>query len=83
MINTESCLIMTSGKNLILKILNIYHVQLVQKYGMELLNEKKGFLSEYSQSTAGEDMAETFSFLMIENSKLKTILQSDDILKKK
>ena len=53
------------------------------KYGMELLNEKKGFLSEYSQSTAGEDMAETFSFLMIENSKLKTILQSDDILKKK
>ena len=28
-------------------------------------------------------MAETFSFLMIENSELKTILQSDDILKKK
>ena len=53
------------------------------KFGMKLLREKKGFLSEYSQSTVGEDMAETFSFLMIENSKLKTILQSDDILKKK
>ena len=35
------------------------------------------------ESYTGEDMAETFSFLMIENSKLKTILQSDDILKKK
>ena len=53
------------------------------KFGMELLNEKKGFLSEYSQSTAGEDMAETFSFLMIENSELKIKLQNDDILKKK
>ena len=53
------------------------------KFGMKLLKEKKGFLSEYSQSTTGEDMAETFSFLMIENSELKIKLQKDDILKKK
>tara|TARA_Y100000816_G_scaffold279453_1_gene251736 strand:- start:59 stop:802 length:744 start_codon:yes stop_codon:yes gene_type:complete len=53
------------------------------KFGMKLLREKKGFLSEYSQSTVGEDMAETFSFLMIKNSGLKKKLQNDDILKKK
>ena len=50
---------------------------------MKLLKEKKGFLSEYSQSTIGEDMAETFSFLMIENSELRIKLQNDDNLKKK
>ena len=53
------------------------------KFGMKLLREKKGFLSEYSQSTVGEDMAETFSFLMIKNSGLKKKLQNDDNLKKK
>ena len=50
---------------------------------LKLLREKKGFLSEYSQSTVGEDMAETFSFLMIENSELRIKLQNDDNLKKK
>ena len=53
------------------------------KFGMELLEENKGFLSEYSQSTTGEDMAEKFSFLMIQDSKLKIKLQNDHILKKK
>ena len=53
------------------------------KFGMKLLKEKKGFLSEYSQSTVGEDMAETFSFLMIENSELRIKLQNDNHLKKK
>ena len=53
------------------------------KFGMKLLREKKGFLSEYSQSTVGEDMAETFSFLMIENSELRIKLKNDDHLKKK
>ena len=53
------------------------------KFGMKLLREKKGFLSEYSQSTLREDMAETFSFLMIENSDLRIKLQNDDNLKKK
>ncbi len=53
------------------------------KFGMKLLIEKKGFLSEYSQSTVGEDMAETFSFLMVESSELRKKLQKDDNLKKK
>ena len=53
------------------------------KFGMKLLKEKKGFLSEYSQSTVGEDMAETFSFLMIKNSEFNKIVQDDIILKKK
>ena len=53
------------------------------KFGMKLLKKKIGFLSEYSQSTAEEDMAETFSFLMIQNSELKMKLQNDNILKKK
>ena len=53
------------------------------KFGMKLLREKKGFLSEYSQSTVSEDMAETFSFLMIENPELRIKLQNDDNLKKK
>ena len=45
------------------------------KFGMKLLKKKIGFLSEYSQSTAEEDMAETFSFLMIQNSDLKIKFQ--------
>ena len=53
------------------------------KFGMELLADKKGFFTEYSQSTVGEDMAETFSFLMIKNSEIKKIVQDDIILKKK
>ena len=53
------------------------------KFGMKLLKKKIGFLSEYSQSTAEEDMAETFSFLMIQNSDLKIKFQNDNILKKK
>jgi len=53
------------------------------KIGMDLSTEKKGFLTEYSQSTVGEDMAETFSFLMIKNSKFKKIMQDDIIIKKK
>ena len=53
------------------------------EFGMELLKETKGFFTEYSQSTVGEDMAETFSFLMIKNSKFKKIVQNDIILKKK
>ena len=53
------------------------------KFGMELLKEKVGFLSEYSQSTTGEDMAEIFSFLMTKNIELKELLEKDNILKKK
>ena len=53
------------------------------KFGMDLLKVKEGFLSEYSQSTIGEDMAEIYSFLMTKNIELKKVVQKDNILKKK
>ena len=34
------------------------------KLDYSLIDNTKGFLTEYSMSTASEDMAETFSFLM-------------------
>ena len=53
------------------------------KFGLKLLKTKKGFLSEYAQSTAEEDMAETFSFLMVNNSEFEKVLQEDSILRRK
>ena len=49
------------------------------KLGLETYINTKGFFSEYSQSTASEDMAEVFSHLMIE----KKLKNPDPILKKK
>ena len=49
------------------------------KLGLETYNNTKGFFSEYSQSTASEDMAEVFSHLMI-GTNLKN---KDTILEKK
>ena len=41
---------------------------------------KKGFLSEYSQSTPSEDMAETYSFLILNDAKTKKVILNDSIL---
>ncbi|MDC3117096.1 putative zinc-binding metallopeptidase [Candidatus Pelagibacter sp.] len=49
------------------------------KLGLDTYINTKGFFSEYSQSTASEDMAEVFSHLMIEE-KLNNL---DPILEKK
>ena len=49
------------------------------KIGLETYSNTKGFFSEYSQSTASEDMAEVFSHLMI-GANLNT---KDPILEKK
>ena len=49
------------------------------KLGLETYVNTNGFFSEYSQSTASEDMAEVFSHLMIGIDKIKV----DPILKKK
>ena len=49
------------------------------KLGLETYSNTKGFFSEYSQSTASEDMAEVFSHLMI-GANLNT---KDPILEKK
>ena len=48
-----------------------------------LIVNTKGFLTEYSMSTASEDMAETFSFLMTKKKKLESIVLNDPILNKK
>ena len=39
------------------------------RLGLSLLKENKGFVSEYSMSTASEDMAEVFSFLITDKKK--------------
>ena len=49
------------------------------KLGLDTYIKTKGFFSEYSQSTASEDMAEVFSHLMIE----KELNNLDPILEKK
>ena len=50
---------------------------------MSLLNENKGFVTEYSMSTASEDMAEVFSFLMISKKMIEKKASMDPILNKK
>ena len=53
------------------------------KLDLSLTNKSNGFLTEYSMSTASEDMAELFSFLMTNSEHLKKILSKDTILTKK
>ena len=53
------------------------------KLDFSLINNTKGFLTEYSMSTASEDMAEIFSFLMTKKKKLESIVLNDPILNKK
>ena len=49
------------------------------KVGLDTYKKTKGFFTEYSRSTASEDMAEVFSHLMIGSS----LNNSDPILEKK
>ena len=53
------------------------------KLDLSLINNTKGFLTEYSMTTASEDMAEIFSFLMSEKQKLENIVLNDPVLYKK
>tara|TARA_B100000965_G_C19498028_1_gene716134 strand:- start:163 stop:903 length:741 start_codon:yes stop_codon:yes gene_type:complete len=53
------------------------------KLDLSLINNTSGFLTEYSMSTASEDMAEIFSFLMTDNKKISEITLSDNIINKK
>lgn len=50
---------------------------------LTLYENTDGFLSEYSKSTASEDMAETFSFLMTDKKKIENKALKDLILNKK
>ena len=50
------------------------------RLGLDLYNKTNGFLTEYSKSVASEDMAEVFSFLMTNGTKIKNIANKDSIL---
>jgi hypothetical protein len=50
---------------------------------LSLLDNTKGFLTEYSMSTSSEDMAEVFSFLVTDREKIENKALKDPILKKK
>ena len=53
------------------------------RLNLSLLEETKGFLTEYSMSTPSEDMAEVFSFIITNKEKLESKAQIDSILNKK
>ena len=50
---------------------------------LSLIKDTSGFITEYSMSTASEDMAEIFSFMMTDMDNLSIISQKDSILNKK
>ena len=50
---------------------------------LSLIKDSSGFITEYSMSTASEDMAEIFSFMMTNMENLSIISQKDSILNKK
>jgi hypothetical protein len=55
-----------------------------KRLGLDTYKKTNGFFTEYSQSTASEDMAETYSHIMtLSSDKLKEINEADFILKKK
>ena len=55
-----------------------------KRLGLNTFKKTNGFFTEYSQSTASEDMAETYSHIMtLSLDKIKKISETDPILKKK
>ncbi len=53
------------------------------RLGLSLLKQNKGFVTEYSMSTPSEDMAEVFSFLMINKKMIEDKASIDPILNNK
>ena len=53
------------------------------RLGLSLLKQNKGFVTEYSMSTPSEDMAEVFSFLMINKKMIENKASMDPILNNK
>ena len=53
------------------------------RLGLSLLKQNKGFVTEYSMSTPSEDMAEVFSFLMINKKLIEGKASMDPILNNK
>jgi len=53
------------------------------RLNLDLYQNTNGFLTEYSKSIPSEDMAEIFSYLMVDENKINKIIQEDQILKNK
>ena len=53
------------------------------RLGLSIYKKTKGFLTEYSMSTANEDMAEVFSLLMVDSNNVKNKAKEDSILNNK
>ena len=53
------------------------------RLNLNLLEKNNGFLTEYSMSTASEDMAEVFSFMMTDMNTVENKASKDHILNKK
>ena len=55
-----------------------------EKLGLEVYSKTNGFFTEYSKSTASEDMAEVYSYMIISDKDyINKIINTDPILKKK
>ena len=54
-----------------------------ERFGLSLIEQTNGFLTEYSMSTTSEDMAEIFSFLMIKKGNIQNKTIKDSILTNK
>tara|TARA_B100001250_G_scaffold7993_1_gene6744 strand:+ start:617 stop:1339 length:723 start_codon:yes stop_codon:yes gene_type:complete len=50
------------------------------RLGLDLYQETKGFVTEYSKSIASEDMAEVYSFIVTDNKNIEKIIKIDPIL---
>ncbi len=53
------------------------------RLNLDLYENTDGFLTEYSKSIPSEDMAEIFSYLMINKKEIEKKIEKDEILKKK
>ncbi len=51
--------------------------------GLEILNVTNGFFTQYAKTNLSEDMAETFSFLVINNKNIQKKIDDDLIIKNK
>ena len=62
-----------NGLNLIIQNLNMLNAQLYRKTWVRNLQKTNGFFTEYSKSTASEDMAEVYSHMIILVKKINKI----------
>ncbi len=53
------------------------------RLNLDLYENTNGFLTEYSKSIPSEDMAEIFSFLMVNKNLIEEKIKKDSILKNK